>query len=125
MQSNSEKRTLGGRVWAAGFVGAIVGALVMGCIPSATGQTNEHIVSADTLTVELFLRKKTGKNFEFDGCRAIEATDTTRKPCRIDPEKSNSLSNAHFESVLVRWNGQSKGSGCAKVAGVEYCWGDD
>jgi hypothetical protein len=128
MQSNSEKRGLGGRVLAAGFVGsivgAIVGALVMGFMPSARGQTpNGHIVDENRLAVELYLQKQKGPYFEFVGCRAREGTNPNPKTCvKADAEMSTKLSNVHFDAVVVRWNGQSSGSGCAKVGGVEYCW---
>jgi hypothetical protein len=124
MQSNSEKRRLGGRVLAAGFVGAIVGALVMGFMPSARGlQAPSYVPAEDKLRVELHLQKQKGsKWFQFLGCQATEGLDPVAKVCKSDPVKSFSLTNEHFEAVVVRWNGLSKGSGCAKVGGVEYCW---
>lgn len=123
MQANGERRSLGGRVLAAGFVGAIIGALVMGFMPNARGQSNGYVAAEDRLSVEVFLQKQKGsKWFHLVGCQAREGIDTTPKPCVIDAAKSLNLSNEHLEAVVVRWNGLSKGSGCAKVGGVEYCW---
>jgi hypothetical protein len=125
MQSNSEKPRLGGRVLAAGFVGAIVGALVMGVMPSARGQTppNGHVPAEDRLAVELYLQKQKGSHwFQFVGCQAREGTNPNPIKCAIDPAMSAKVSNVHFDAIVVRWNGQSGGSGCAKVGGVEYCW---
>jgi hypothetical protein len=126
METNSEKRRLGVRVWAAGVVGAIVGALVVGFIPSARGQTPSTVFIAgeNNLSVELLLEKKAGKSFTLRNCLAREGKDSMPKLCDItnDLTKSNALADAYYEAVLIRWNGQSGGSGCAKVAGVEYCW---
>jgi hypothetical protein len=107
-----------------GSIGVLAGALVLGLM-SNTGreaegggaaQVNKH--DAQGLTVTLHFQKGPAKTLVFTGCSALEVAGTP-KPCSSTTKQ---VPRNHSAQVAIQWNGQSEGSGCVIVGGVEFCF---
>jgi hypothetical protein len=125
MLSNNVKQVLNRRVLAAGFVGVLAGALVLGLMSiaspkaeSAGGlQINKHDATGLSITLH-FQKGKGNKGLVLVGCSAIELAGTSR-PCM---EGGKTVPTNYWSGAAIQWNGQPNGSGCVIVGGVEYCW---
>ena len=131
MESNNRKRLLSGRIMAAGFVGVLVGVLVIGFMPSASEEAESGVVQGvqqlnshdnNGLTVTIHFKRGANKTLIMQGCKAKEKT-SPEKVCGA----ANSVDRNWSAQVAIVWNGQggassTSGSGCATVGGTQYCW---
>ena len=124
MLSNKVNLVFNRRVLAAGFVGVLAGALVIGLMsitsPKAESAGGLQINKPDAngLTITLHFQKGKGKDLVLAGCSAIELAGPSR-PC---VEGGKSVPTSYWSGAAIQWNGQGTGSGCVIVGGVEFCW---
>ena len=129
MQSNNNRRMLNGRALAAGFAGVLVGALVIGFMPSASEEAESGVVlqnnshANNAITVTLYLRRGANKTLTLRGCHARQTNTTAPgSPCAAEPEDKNDLPERVWSAqAAIEWNGTNN-SGCVIVGGVRYCW---
>jgi hypothetical protein len=124
MLSNHVKRVFNRRILAAGSVGVLVAGLVLGLMFNTSreaeggggAQVNKH--DAQGLSVTLHFQKGPNKTLLFTGCSALEVAGTSKQCSSTTKQVPRNFS----AQVAIQWNGQSEGSGCVIVGGVEFCF---
>jgi hypothetical protein len=125
MLSSYVKRRCNARILVVGSIGVLAAALVLGLMfntgleaeGGGGAQLNKHD-TAQGLTVTLHFQKGPNKTLLFTGCSALEVAGTS-KQCTSNIKQ---VARNFSAQAAIQWNGQSEGSGCVIVGGVEFCF---